>query len=332
VNNKAEEVTPVRFGILGAARIAPAALIEPARKLDGVEVTAIASRSQQRADRFAADHGVPATLGSYEALLERSDVDVVYVALPVSAHYEWSRRALLAGKHVLCQKAMTMNAGEAEDLVNLAESSGLILAEAMHYRYHPLMLELIHTVKKGDIGRIERAEASTAWTSSPDAQVFWDSELGGGSLRHDGCYGIHCLRTLIGAEPEVSAVEATWSAGVDASLVADLRFPDGATGRVSSSIVSSDGYKCSLFLGGSGGEVRIDNYLQPGNGSALLIRTEDGERLKAFGPPSTHIFHITAFVESVRSGKPVATSGADIVGNARVIDAIFEAARAIPAA
>ena len=124
----------ISIGVLGTARIVPYGLLEPAKETSGVEVTAIASRTPKKAEDFAARHGIQRAFGSYEALLESTDVDAVYIALPTGLHYEWAGRALEAGKHVLCEKPLAENAQQAQSLFQLAKQRGLVLVEAMHIR------------------------------------------------------------------------------------------------------------------------------------------------------------------------------------------------------
>ena len=129
----------VQFGILGAAGIAARALVAPAREVAQAEVVAIAARNQASADMFARQHGIPTAYESYAALLADPSVDAVYVPLPNALHGSWTLRALEAGKHVLCEKPFAANVSEAERVAAAAASAGLVVMEAMHYRYHPLV-------------------------------------------------------------------------------------------------------------------------------------------------------------------------------------------------
>src|SRR5579863_10501361 len=128
----------IRFGILGAARIAPDALVKPAQKSPDAEVVAIAARDLARAREFAGTHHIPRLHKTYEDLIGDPDLDVIYNPLPNSMHCEWTIAALRAGKHVLCEKPIASNAAEAEQMANVAKETGMILGEAFHYRYHPL--------------------------------------------------------------------------------------------------------------------------------------------------------------------------------------------------
>src|SRR3954453_3465142 len=131
-------MAPLRIGILGAARIAPAALIKPARRVDEVEVAAVAARDRVKAERFASKHGIPTVHDSYESLLDDPTIDAIYNPLPNGLHGRWTIAALEAGKHVLCEKPFTANADEAEQVAEVEAATGLVAMEAFHYRYHPL--------------------------------------------------------------------------------------------------------------------------------------------------------------------------------------------------
>ena len=128
----------IRIGILGAARIAPRGMVTPANETLGAEVVAIAARDLERARNFAATHSIPLAFGSYAELIARDDIDLVYCALPPSAHAEWCVAALESGKHVLVEKPFANNAQDAARMVAAARAAGKHLIEGFHYRFHPL--------------------------------------------------------------------------------------------------------------------------------------------------------------------------------------------------
>jgi predicted dehydrogenase len=140
------EVGLVRIGVLGSARIAPAALMKPSRAVDGVEVGAVAARDRRRAEAFAARYGVPTVHDSYDDLLGDPSLDAVYVPLPNGLHARWTLAALKAGKHVLCEKPFTSNAAQAREVAAAADGTGLVVMEAFHYRYHPLARRMAEVV------------------------------------------------------------------------------------------------------------------------------------------------------------------------------------------
>jgi predicted dehydrogenase len=149
----------IRIGILGAARIAPRGIVTPANELLGVEVVAVAARDTDRAQSFASQHSIPMAFGSYAELLARDDIDLVYVALPPSAHREWCMAALAAGKHVLVEKPFANNAQDAAQMVAAARAAGRHRIEGFHYRFHPLFERALANIRRGDIGQLRHIEA-----------------------------------------------------------------------------------------------------------------------------------------------------------------------------
>ena len=225
----------VRFGLLGAAAITPLAMVTPAREVDGVSLDVIAARDPARAQEFAEMHGIHRVSEHYQAVIDDPDIDAVYIALPISAHAEWAIAALEAGKHVLCEKSLCQNAREAERMKRAAEASGRVLMDAFHYRYHPMFEAAKHCVDSGELGAIKHIDARfhvKGPVSPHDIRKIYD--LGGGVTMDIGCYPLSWLRHLMGEEPDVLLVEAKEDpTDVDVALAADLRFPSGATGRIS---------------------------------------------------------------------------------------------------
>ena len=317
--------SPLRFGLLGASRLGVHYIIDPAKEIPVATVTAAAARDRVRAERFAAEYQIPVACDSYEALLARDDVDAVYVPLPVSAHYEWCERALLAGKHVLCEKPLTMNAAQAEQLVGLADTRNRLLVEGFHYRHHPLILRALEVIASGELGAVEFVEAVVESTPNASASL-WDPALGGGATRHNGCYAIHALRTITGAEPEVLGANVAWRDGVDAAITAHLSFPGNVSGTFHASMIRAEGFDVSLHVRGAMGNIRIDNFFGVG---PLHIQTTEGDRRCELIHPNkpTSLYQLPAFVDSAQNGMPNATAGADIVANALAIDSTLAAAQ-----
>src|SRR5579862_8537554 len=220
-------VDDVRIGCLGAARIANAALVKPARTTPGAAVAAIAARDGDRARAYAAKHGIPASYGSYADLLADPSVDAVYNPLPNGLHGAWTIRALEAGKHVLCEKPFTANAEEAAAVAEVATRTGLVVMEAFHWRYHPLAARMLEVVASGELGTVSRVEAMVCFPNLKRDDIRWDLGLAGGAMMDAGCYAVHLVRALAGAEPSVVSARAELrSPGVDKTMVADLAFAD----------------------------------------------------------------------------------------------------------
>ncbi len=147
-------MTPLRIGLLAASKIAVGAVMAPAKERDDVAITAVAARDPARARAYAETHGIPAAAESYDALIARDDVDVVYVGNPIAGHAEWTIKAVQAGKAVLCEKAFALNAEEGRAMVAAAEAAGRPLLEAFHYRFHNVMRRAEAIVASGELGRL----------------------------------------------------------------------------------------------------------------------------------------------------------------------------------
>jgi predicted dehydrogenase len=181
------ETGPVRIGILGAARIAPSAVIAPAKGNGEVVVAAVAARDGARAHAFAAKHGIPRVHESYEALIADPDLDAVYNPLPNGLHGRWTRAALAGGKHVLCEKPFTANAAEAREVAELAAKSDRVVMEAFHYRYHPLTLRIEQIIASGELGKLERVEAAMCFPLPKFSDIRYKYSLAGGATMDAGC-------------------------------------------------------------------------------------------------------------------------------------------------
>jgi predicted dehydrogenase len=321
----------VRFGILGAARIAPAAVIRPARTNPEAGVAVVAARDQARAAVYARKHAIPRVAGDYEAVLADPEVDAVYIPLPNGLHGRWTLAALEAGKHVLCEKPFTSNATEAEQVADAArraaEGSGLVTMEAFHYRYHPLAHRMREVVDSGELGRIRTIEA---WLCAPipnkrDIRYQWD--LAGGALMDMGCYVVNMARMLGGEEPTVvSASARLHTPDVDRAMSAELGCPGGHTARVHCSMWSSSLLHVEARVTGEDGAMRAVNPVAPHTLSWLSVRSPRGRRREFPTRRPTYAYQLDAFVSAVLRGAPVLTTADDAVATMRVVDAVYEAA------
>jgi len=310
----------LRLGCLGAARIAPSALIRPARATDGVEVRAIAARDPAKAQAFATKHGIPVVHRSYEELLADPDIDAIYNPLPNGLHGVWTRRALDAGKHVLCEKPFTANAVEA--------AGGLVTMEAFHWRYHPLAARIVEVARSGSLGTIQRIEAALCFPLPRRHDIRWQLDLAGGALMDAGCYPVHIVRSLAaGLEPTVTSATARLrSPGIDRYMQAELAFADGSSGQITCSMWSASILRLSAKVTGSAGTMRVFNPQSPHYFNRLTIKTAAASRHERVAGGPTYDYQMAAFVAAVRHGAPILTPPSDSVANMAVIDAIYRAA------
>src|SRR5450759_3080872 len=197
----------VRIGILGAARIAPAAVIKPAKSISAAVIDAVAARDRDRADAFASKHGIPKVRDSYAALVADPQLDAIYNPLPNGLHAQWTIAALEAGKHVLCEKPFTANTKEAEAVAAVAQRTGLVVMEAFHYRYHPLAHRMREIVESGELGTIRRVETALCFPLPKFSDIRYQYDLAGGATMDVGTYTVHTARLLGCEEPDVVSAE-----------------------------------------------------------------------------------------------------------------------------
>ncbi|MBU3062698.1 Gfo/Idh/MocA family oxidoreductase [Nocardia sp. NEAU-G5] len=318
---------PLRIGILGAARIAPPALIRPAARNPEVIVAAVAARDHARARQFAHKHGVPTVFGSYQELLDAPDIDAIYNPLPNGLHGRWTRAALAAGKHVLCEKPFTANAQEAREIAELARHSDRVVMEAFHYRYHPLVRAAEEVIASGELGALVRVETAMCFPLPMFSDIRYDYSLAGGALMDAGCYAVHMARVFGGGDPEVVSAQAKLhKPDVDRAMTAELRYPAGHTGRIRCSMWSSDVLRIDARVVGEHGELHLFNPLAPQILHWMSVRSRRGKRIERFDRRPTYAYQLDAFAAAVLRGEPVPTSPQDSIENMTVIDAIYRAA------
>jgi predicted dehydrogenase len=319
--------TSLRIGILGAARIAPLALVNPAKENSEVVVAAVAARDASRAQAFAAKHGIPRVHESYDALIADPDLDAVYNPLPNGLHGRWTRAALAAGKHVLCEKPFTANAAEAREIAELAANSDRVVMEAFHYRYHPLSRRVEEIIASGELGKLRRVEATFCFPLPKFSDIRYNYSLAGGALMDAGCYAVHMVRTFGGSTPEVVSAQAKLrDPQIDRAMTAEVRFGAGHTGRVRCSMWSSQLVQISARVTGEHGELRVLNPVMPSYFHRLAVRSSDGRRVERFSHRASYAYQLDAFAAGVLRGEPVKTTPEDAIENMTVIDAIYRAA------
>ncbi|MEN8722547.1 MAG: Gfo/Idh/MocA family oxidoreductase [Alphaproteobacteria bacterium] len=321
----------IRMGVLGAARITAPALLDPARKVDGVAITAIAARDPKRAGAYAKTHKIATVHTSYDALLADPDIDAIYNPLPNSHHAYWTIKALEAGKHVLCEKPLASNALEARAMQDAAERRGKILAEAFHWRNHPLAARMLEIIDSGKIGDVTHIEAQFCVPLLEPANIRWREDLAGGATMDTGCYTINIVRHLARAEPIVrSATARLMSNNVDRHMRAEFDFDDGRTGRIICSMAGWPLLKCLAHVEGTKGALTVTNPIAPQLYHKITIETDTDKIVEKVPGTTSYKEQLKNFVGWLNGGPPMITDPADGVKNMAVIDDIYRAAGMTP--
>ena len=309
---------PVRWGLLSTARINNA-ILEGAAPSERAEVVAVASRDRRRADEYARTHGIERPHGSYEALLEDDDVEVVYVSLPNSLHVEWSLRALEAGKHVLCEKPLGRRVEHVERAFDAAERAGRLLMEAFMYRHHPQTKRTEDLVRDGAIGKLRQLRSLFSFTLTDDTNVRLLPELDGGALMDLGCYCINMERLLAGEPELVFGRQRLGATGVDVGFVAVLQFAGGVFGEFHCGFDLPDGIRLEAI--GTQGTLVVRDPVRCRDPHVEL----NGERIDV-EDVNRYFLEIENFSAAVRGEAEPLLGRADAVGQARVIEALYRSA------
>lgn len=320
----------LKWGVLGSARIAVNSVIPGILQSQFNEVIAIASRNLEKAQETAIKFQIPKTYGSYEQLLQDPDIDAVYIPLPNHLHYEWTIKAVQAGKHVLCEKPLALNAEEAERMVRAAKEAGVILAEAFMYRYHPRYTQIKEIIDSGEIGEVRGIRSSFTFNNANDLNnVRYRKEWGGGAIYDVGCYPITAARLLLGKEPEAVTVQAQFSnlhGDVDMMAAGLIEFKGDVSLQFDCAMWSA--FRNPLEVLGSEGIIEVPSaFVTPTEESSHFYINKSGERNKISVPfLNAYSLQADAFAQAVLQRKPLPFDGADAVHNMKIIEACLASA------
>jgi predicted dehydrogenase len=317
----------VRIGIIGAARVAVYAMIEPAKNNKRVRLAGIAARDPARAAAFAAKHGIAHAHLTYDGVIRDPDIDLVYVATPPALHAAVAIRALEAGKHVLVEKPFAANAREAREILAAAVRSGRRVFEAFHFRHHALWHRIVEIVRSGEIGAVKAIAAVFDAPIERSADEFrWNAALGGGALMDLGCYPLQWVRVVAREEPVVTSARMRLVNGVDAETAAELRFPSGATAEISC-CMDRTAFKAELKVRGTVGSLDVANPLVPHLGHVLEIEASGQKRTERVDGASTFAAQLEAVVAALLDGAAFPLPFDDPARSMALIDAVRAAVR-----
>ena len=317
---------PLRIGILGAARIAPSAIIFPAQAT-GHLLVAVGARDKARAAEFAKQYQIEKAYGSYQEVIDDPNVDVVYNALHNGGHGPWNIKALAAGKHVLSEKPSASNAAEAKEVAAAVSKSGKVFMEGFHYYYHPVFQRLLEIIKSGEIGEVIKVE-SALLTPMPDkSDLRLNFDLAGGSLMDVGCYALHSQRMIsqliAGGEPTVVNTEANAPDGkLDTKLNVQLKYPNGVA-AIAKGDFESPAFDAPLTVTGSKGSVHLPNFVVTGWDPRVIVDVAGNKRVEHLPSLSTYTYQLMAFADAIDLGKPIKTDAKDALAQSQLIDSAY---------
>ena len=326
-------MTKIRWGVLGAAKIARTKVIPAMQRAQEGEVTALASRSLETARAAAAALGIAKAYGSYEELLADPDVDAVYIPLPNHLHVPWSIKAAEAGKHVLCEKPIALSADEARTLVAVRDRTGVLIQEAFMVRTHPQWLAVREDVRGGRLGELRAIQMAFSYFNRDPKNVRNQADIGGGALMDIGCYPIVLSRFLFEAEPVrvIASIDRDPEFGTDRLTSALLEFERGQSAFTCSTQLVP--YQRTQVLGTRGRiEVEIPVNAPPDRPCRVFF--DDGRdafgtgvETRSFAVCDQYALQADEMSRAIREGGAPSIPLEDSVANMRVLDALVRSAR-----
>jgi xylose dehydrogenase (NAD/NADP) len=314
----------VKFGLIGAGRIARNQIAPAIHAANHATLYATASRDPSRAESTKPERA----FDSYDALLRDSEVEAVYVATHNGLHKELSIAAMRAGKHVICEKPLAMNARDCEEMLRVSESTGMLLAEAFMYRHHPQIARAQELVRSGAIGDLMTVEASFRFPLSNIDDVRMIAEWGGGSLLDVGCYCVSASRIFLGDSPLAMKAMATFHPvrKVDTSFQAILDY--GASRYAIISCGFDSGVNQKVVLSGSTGVIELNHPFKSWTGSPqILVKTKDGDQTIDFAPVNTFSLEVDDLAQCIMNKTAPLVGADDALRNLRILDSLAAAAR-----
>lgn len=315
------------WGIISTANIGRTSMVPALKRLENSEVLAVASRDEQKAQKFADELGIPRAYGDYQHLLDDSEIEAVYIPLPNHLHKEWAIRAAEAGKHILCEKPLALDADECLEMIDAAKENGVILMESFMYRYHPRILQAVQMIRNGVIGALKTIESGFTFFLGDKDDIRFKFQEGGGALMDVGCYCINISRLMAGREPVAVQARAVWgSTGVDEQLVALLDFGEGLFAHFDCGF--NQGTRQECLLSGTDGYLFIPEVFNPGKKRSAIQEVKRGKtaRVHSFDGVNTYALIADDFMNAIAGEQPTYPIS-DSFGNMRVIKALLSSAR-----
>ncbi|MDE1011556.1 MAG: Gfo/Idh/MocA family oxidoreductase [Paraburkholderia fungorum] len=317
----------IRWAVLGAAKIADNFVVPAIQRSSNGQVITVASRDRDRAQIFATRHGIDRVLTSYDEVIASKDVDAIYIPLPTASHVEWCKKALLGGKHVLCEKPIAMNANQVLELIALRDKTGLVCGEAFMVAHHPQWAFVRDSLAQGMLGELTLIEGSFTYFNDDPNALKNNLALGGGGVRDIGVYPVVTTRLVTGLEP----------VRIQAEVLLDARF---GTDRFARCTAAFPGFSMTFYCGtqlsrrqhmifhGTKGWLSVDAPFNPGTYGPAQIRLRSDEtaqtRTIEFGDVDQYQLMVEDFASTVLGQKAnLAFTLENSLGNQRVIDQIL---------
>lgn len=316
----------VKWGILSTANIGMKKVIPAMLKCANVEIVAISSRDGSKAKAAAQTLGIPHHYTDYQALLDNPEIEAIYNPMPHHLHFEWTKKAMQSGKHVLCEKPLTLDSNEINELIKIRDAHNVKVGEAFMVHTHPQWIRTKELIDQGEIGDLKAIQCFFSYNNVDPQNIRNIAEYGGGGMWDIGCYPIHTSRFVLGEEPSrvVSLIDRDPSTKVDRFASVIMEYPScQCSFTVSTQLVPHQ--RMTFF--GSKGKIEVEIPFNAPNDRECRIFLDDGDLFQRnrkeiiFDVCDQYTVQGEAFSESIIFDRPVPVSLEDAYKNVRVIEA-----------
>lgn len=319
----------VTWGVLGTAGIAKGCTIPGMQQAENCRLYAIAGRNLQKAESFKEEFGFEKAYGSYEALLADPEVEAVYIPLPNEMHYDWTLKALKAGKHVLCEKPLAPTVSQIKQMFQVAKESNVLLMEAFAYLHSPLIAAVKQEIDNGSIGDILYMESAFITSDYDVSNIRMRKETFGGATYDLGCYNTSQILWMLGEEPKsVQAVADFSDLGVDVCTTGLLTFPSGAKATFQCAMVletEADRRIDRFQIHGTKGEIRSDVQFNQNGELSYTIRSGEETVVKTVSVRQNYALEVEQLGRCITAGEKPHVSEEFTLMNARVLEMVLSA-------
>jgi D-xylose 1-dehydrogenase (NADP+, D-xylono-1,5-lactone-forming) len=318
-------MSSLRWGLLSTARINR--LVIPAiRGSARSEIAAVASRTLDRANAYAAEWRIPRALGSYAALVDDPEIDVIYISLPNSLHVEWTLRCLDAGKHVLCEKPLALSVEDVDRVQAAATRAARVATEGFMYRHHPMTHTVDAVVRSGQLGPVRGFKGAFTFPLTREGDARLDPALGGGSLWDVGCYPVTYACLLAGAAPvDVFGWQHASAAGVDLAFAGMMRFADGSVAQFDSGFMGP--FRTTMEVVGADATLRLHRPFKGDDPAGVILTRGDDTRALPFTAEPPFAGEIADMEAAALDGREPRILLSESRRTAAVLCALYESAR-----
>lgn len=318
----------LKIGALGVSRHLLTRVMLPLSQSNQVELVGLASRNIEKANKVAKTWNIKKTYGEYQQLIEDPEIEAVYIPLPNHMHLEWMKKAIDAKKHVICEKPLTLDAKETDDIIAYAQGKGVKVMEAFMYRFHPKWKQVVELMKVSGIGEVQTIHTIFSYNNQDENNIRNIKEYGGGALMDIGCYAINSARYILGKDPESVISKMTYSPSFQTDILTSGML-DFKTARALFSVGTAMYPAQEVKIYGTGGTVEVVipfNDLYDINGK-IIVTNDLGRRVIEFEPTNQYGEMFDAFADAIAKDEAVPLSLEDSRMNMHIIDQLVKSSK-----